>query len=38
MIVPLAGLDLPSLRALAHAASLRQPTLALHISPTEDEA
>jgi hypothetical protein len=26
------------LRALAHAASLRQPTLALHISPTEDEA
>lgn len=38
MIVPLAGLDLPSLRALAYAASLRQPTLALHISPTEHEA
>lgn len=38
MIVPLAGLDFPSLRALAYAASLRQPTLALHISPTEDEA
>ena len=37
-IVPLAGLDLPSMRALAYAVSLRQPVLAVHISPTEDEA
>jgi hypothetical protein len=29
---------LPSLRALAYAVSLRQPVLALHLSPTEDEA
>jgi amino acid transporter len=37
-IVPLAGMNLPGLRALAYAASLRHPVLALHISPTEDEA
>lgn len=37
-IVPVAGLDLASMRALAYAASLRQPVLALHLSPTEDEA
>ena len=38
MIVPIAGLNLPSMRALAYAASLRQPLLALHISPSEEEA
>jgi amino acid transporter len=38
MIVPIAGLNLASMRALAYAASLRQPLLALHISPTEEEA
>ena len=37
-IVPVAALDLPSMRALAYAASLRQPVLAVHISPTEEEA
>jgi len=37
-IVPLVGLDLPSMRALAYAALLQQPVLALHISPTDDEA
>jgi amino acid transporter len=37
-IVPLAGINLPGMRALAYAASLRHPVLALHISPTEDEA
>jgi hypothetical protein len=37
-IVPVAMLDLPSMRALAYAASLRQPVLALHLSPTEGEA
>lgn len=38
VIVPLAGLDLPSVRALAYAVSLRQPVLVLHLSPTEEEA
>jgi hypothetical protein len=38
VIVPLAGLDLPSVRALAYAVSLRQPVLVLHLSPTEQEA
>jgi hypothetical protein len=38
MIVPLASLDLAGLRALAYAASLQQPLLALHVSPAEDEA
>jgi hypothetical protein len=37
-VVPVAGLDLLSLRALAYAASLGQPLLALHISPGVDEA
>jgi amino acid transporter len=37
-IVPVASLDRASLRALAYAASLRQPVLALHLSPTEGEA
>ena len=37
-IVPVAGLDLASMRALAYATSLLQPVLALHISPTQDEA
>jgi amino acid transporter len=37
VIVPLASLDLTSMRALAYAASLRQPVLALHVSPTEEE-
>ncbi len=36
-IVPVASLDLVSLRALAYAVSLRLPVLALHISPTRDE-
>jgi amino acid transporter len=38
MVVPVAALDLPGMRALAYAASLQQPVLALHISPSEDEA
>jgi amino acid transporter len=38
VIVPLAGLDLPSVRALAYAVSLRQPVLVLHLSPTQEEA
>jgi hypothetical protein len=38
VIVPLAGLDLPSVRALAYAVSLRLPVLCLHLSPTEEEA
>ncbi|HEV2981390.1 MAG TPA: APC family permease [Solirubrobacteraceae bacterium] len=37
-VVPVAALDLPAMRALAYAASLQQPVLALHISPTEGEA
>jgi hypothetical protein len=37
-IVPVAALDLPSMRALAYAASLRQPVVAVHLSPTEEEA
>ena len=37
MIVPVAHLDRVTLRALAYAASLRQPVLALHVSPTEEE-
>jgi amino acid transporter len=37
-IVPLASLDLPSMRALAYAASLQQPVLTLHVSPTDGEA
>ncbi|MGC0313599.1 amino acid transporter [Kitasatospora acidiphila] len=38
LIVPIAALDLAGMRALAYAASLRQPVLALHISPSADEA
>jgi hypothetical protein len=37
MIVPVASLDRADMRALAYAASLRQPVLALHLSPTEEE-
>ena len=38
IIVTLAALDLPGVRALAYAASLHQPVLALHVSPAPDEA
>lgn len=38
IIVTLAALDLPSVRALAYAASLHQPVLALHVSPAQQEA
>jgi amino acid transporter len=37
IIVPLASLDLASMRALAYAASLQQPVLAVHVSPTDEE-
>jgi len=37
-IVPVASVDLPGMRALAYAASLQQPVLALHISLSEEEA
>jgi amino acid transporter len=37
-IVPVVALDLPGMRVLAYAASLQQPVLAVHISPTEAEA
>lgn len=36
--MPVAVLDLPGMRTLAYAASLRQPVLALHVSPTDQEA
>ncbi len=38
VIVAVSSLDLASMRALAYAASLQQPVLALHVSPTEEEA
>lgn len=38
LLVPVAELNLASMRALAYAASLQQPVLALHLSPTEEEA
>jgi hypothetical protein len=38
VIVPIPRLDRVSMRALAYAVSLRQPVLALHVSPTEEEA
>ena len=38
VVVPIVRLDLSSLRALAYAASLGQPLLAVHISPGADEA
>ena len=37
-VVPIVRLDLAGLRALAYAASLGQPVLAVHISPAGDEA
>jgi amino acid transporter len=37
-IVPIPRLDRVSIRALAYAVSLRQPVLALHVSPTEEES
>ncbi len=38
ILVAVASLDLTSMRALAYAASLQQPVLALHVSPTAEEA
>jgi amino acid transporter len=38
LVVPVAVLDLAALRALAYAASLGVPLLAVHISTSEDEA
>jgi hypothetical protein len=38
LVVPIAHLDIPSLEALAYAASFGQPTLALHVSPEQGEA
>jgi amino acid transporter len=38
VVVPVARLNRASLRALAYAASLGQPTLAVHIAPEEGEA
>jgi hypothetical protein len=37
-VVPVAVLDLAALHALAYAASLAQPVLAVHVSPTDEEA
>ena len=37
-VVPVAALDLAALHALAYAVSLSQPVLAVHVSPTEEEA
>ncbi len=37
-VVPVAVLDLAALHALAYAVSLAQPVLALHVSPTAEEA
>jgi hypothetical protein len=37
-VVPIAVLDLAALHALAYAVSLGQPVLAVHVSPTADEA
>jgi hypothetical protein len=37
-VVPVSRLDLANLRALAYAAALRQPVMALHISPVAAEA
>jgi amino acid transporter len=37
ILVAVASLDLSSMRALAYAASLQQPVLALHVSPSEHE-
>jgi len=38
VMVAIASLDLSSMRALAYAASLQQPVLALHVSPSDEEA
>jgi hypothetical protein len=38
MLVAVERLDLANLRALAYAASLDQPLLAVHLSPDEEEA
>jgi amino acid transporter len=38
VVVPIVRLDLSSLRALAYAASLGQPVLAVHLSPADEEA
>jgi hypothetical protein len=38
ILVAISSLDLASMRALAYAASLEQPVLALHVSPAEEEA
>ena len=38
LIVPVAELNRAGMRALAYAASFQQPVLALHLSPTEEEA
>ena len=37
VVVPVAVLDLAALRALAYAASLEVPVLAVHVSPSEEE-
>ncbi|QVQ52185.1 hypothetical protein J4H86_26395 [Spiractinospora alimapuensis] len=37
-VVLVESMNLASMRALAYAASLRQPVLALHVSPSEEEA
>jgi len=37
VIVPVSWVDLPTLRALAYAASLNKPVLALHVSPDEQD-
>jgi amino acid transporter len=37
-VVPVAVLDLAALHALAYAVSLGQPVLAVHVSPTDEEA
>ena len=38
VVVPVERLNLAALRALAYAVSIGQPVLAVHISPSEDEA
>ena len=38
IVVPLPSLDLASMRTLAYAASLGQPTLAIHLSQDEEDA
>jgi amino acid transporter len=38
IVVAIAALDAPSMRALAYAASLHQPVLALHVSPAHEDA